>query len=148
MQRVRSLLSDRWSRIFLVGALVALIAALIVGVSDNPPGVVLAYLASAFLVSAFTTRWTRPRPFLMLVGWAILGFGVTAVLHNVFDALAQLGGGLPVIPALAGAVSVIAFFLAVLIAPAALIVGLAGAVVTGLRGRGSSPGRLSHHGTE
>jgi len=148
MQRVRSLLSDRWSRIFLVGALLALISALVVGVSDNPPGVILAYLASACLVSAFTTQWTGPRPFLMLVGWAILGFGVTAVLHNVFDTLAQLGDGLPVVPAVAGAVSVIAFFLAVLIAPAALIVGLGGAVMTWLRRRGSWSGRLSHHGTE
>lgn len=148
MQRVRSLLSERWSRIFLVCALIALAAALLVGVSDNPPGVILAYAASVCLVSAFTPRWRRARPFLLLAGWAILGFVVSAVLHNVFDALAQLAGGLPVIPALAAAVSGIAFLLAVLIAPSALVVGLAGAIKSWLGGTGSAPSRLSHHGTE
>jgi hypothetical protein len=148
MQRVGSLLSERWSRIFLAGASVALIAALVVGVSDNPPGVMLAYLASACLVAAFTTRWRRPRPFLMLAGWGIVGFVVSAVLHNVFDALAQLGGALPVVPSLAVGVGVTFFFLAVLVAPAAVIVGLVGALRSWLQGKGTAAGELSHHGRE
>lgn len=131
--------SDRRSRIVLLGALAALIAALIVGISDNPPGIILAYAACFGGIAALTTGWNRPRPFLILAVLAVAGFVVFALLHNAFYALADVGSGLPVVPSVASALSVVAFFLAVLVCPAALVVGLAGALKTWLQRRRPAP---------
>lgn len=103
--------------------------ALAVGIDDNPPGIFLMMLAAMALVFAVVHPWQEPRRFVQLSIAALAGFVAGAVLSNVFEYLATLAVG----PALASVFGVIGgafFLLAVVICPAALVVGLIGAVVT------------------
>ena len=92
--------------------------AVAVGVDDNLPGVTCAYLSAVALVLAFVHPWRTPRRFLILTGATILVFVVSVILSNVFEAVGfALGGG-------------VFFIIAVMLCPAALLVGLIGAAVT------------------
>lgn len=123
-----------------IGLLFALAGA-IVGVSDNPPGIALAFGSAGALVLAFTHPWRTFGPWFRLFVASLLGFVASALLHNVFEALA----GLPATPGLLRApfnvFGVIFFLLAVLAAPPAIVIGVIGMVVTAA----SRLGR-SHHG--
>jgi hypothetical protein len=115
------------------GALV--LAALLVGVSDNPPGLVLVAAASVALVVAAVHPWRLPKPFVSLFVSAIIGFVMLVVLHNLLDGVAglmPLGNWLR-IPV--QAIGVTAFLLAIFVAPAAVLVGAGGAVIMFIRSR-------------
>jgi hypothetical protein len=117
------------------GALV--LAGLLVGVSDNPPGVVLVSLASVAIVAAAVHPWRAPKPFAALLVASILGFIVLAGLHNLLDGVAGLMSEGNVLRLLVQGVGVAAFLLAVLVLPAAVLVGAGGAIVMFLRDRWS-----------
>jgi hypothetical protein len=102
-------------------------AALVVGISDNIPGIVLMYLAALALVLAFVHPWRSPKQFLWLCAAAIVTFLVTAVLENAFEVGATLVSG-QVLQGLLGAIGATFFIIATVICPAALLVGLGGAI--------------------
>jgi hypothetical protein len=72
----------------LAAGCVFLAAALVIGIGDNPPGLVLVYLAVSAWIVAFAHRWRRVKSFLILLVASLFGFPLFAVLHNVFYALA------------------------------------------------------------
>jgi hypothetical protein len=115
------------------GALV--LAGLLVGVSDNPPGLLLMGLASVAVVVAAVHPWRAPKPFVMLCLASILGFVVLAVLHNLLDGVAGLMAEGNVVRLLAQGVGVAAFLVAILVLPAAVLVGAGGALVMFIRDR-------------
>jgi hypothetical protein len=115
----------------MAGALV--LAALVVGVSDNPPGLVLVGLASVAVVAAAVHPWRTPKPFVMLLIGSILGFVVLVVLHNLLEGAAGLLSEGNVLRLLVQGVGVAAFLLAILVLPAAVLVGAGGAIVMFLR---------------
>ncbi|HZD06206.1 MAG TPA: hypothetical protein VE173_14950, partial [Longimicrobiales bacterium] len=125
MEWFRARLSNRWSRLFLAVGVLALVAALVAGIADNVVGLVLVNVACFGVVAALTTGWTRPRPFLLLAGAAVVGFPVFVLLHNVFYAVGLAAGGVPLVPAVFDILGGAAFVLAVLVCPASLIVGAA-----------------------
>lgn len=135
MEWLRSRLSNRWSRLFLASGAVALAAALLVGIADNLPGLILVNVACFGVVAALTAPWRSPRPFLLLAAGAVVGFPVFVLLHNAFYALGLATGGVPLLPAVADVLGAVAFVLAVLVCPAGLIVGAAGALAAWRRGR-------------
>ena len=112
------------------------IAAAAVGVDDNPPGVLLAFLAATAFVLAFVHPWRTAKKFVLLLLAAVLGFLLYIALNIVLDIAAQD-------PATAGALqdllqSPVVEALSVIIAilcPAAFIVGAVGAVVMFVRNR-------------
>ncbi len=98
------------------GVLLAL--AVLLGISDNPPGITLLYTSALVFVLAFTRGLRTARQFLLLSlvsVLALLAFVPLAILGDVSDngVLNLLGVG--------------AFLAALVLCPAALIVGLAGA---------------------
>jgi len=109
--------------------------AMIIGISDNPPGLALLVLSALLLVAAFVHNWRRPRPFIKLAVFSLLGFPVFVILHNAFYAFGELSKDLPLLPGLFEALHVAGFMIALIVCPAGLIVGLIGAAVTWLRGR-------------
>jgi hypothetical protein len=111
------------------------LAGLLVGVSDNPPGIVLVSLASVAIVAAAVHSWRAPRPFVVLLVASILGCVVLVVLHNLLHGVAGLMSEGNVLRLLAQGAGVAAFLLAVLILPAAVLVGAAGAIVMFFRDR-------------
>ena len=112
------------------------IAAAAVGVDDNPPGVLLAFLAATAFVLAFVHPWRTAKKFVLLLLASVLGFLLYIALNIVLDIAAQD-------PATAGALqyllqSPVVEALSVIIAilcPAVFIVGAVGAVVMFVRNR-------------
>jgi hypothetical protein len=116
------------------------IAASVIGISDNPPGLVLAFLSASAFVLVFVHPWRTSKQFRYLIYVSGLGFIVFAVLHNVFEAIASKLGGSGLVCGLLNGVGVVFFLIAILLCPPGLLVGIVGAVIMASRGRHSPPG--------
>ncbi len=121
----------RWwtTIIFLFIGAVALIAAFLVGVADNLPGLVLVYVAVTAFMLALVHTWRSVKRFLILLGAALLGFPLAVVLHNLFYALAELASDFAGLVQVLGLLEVLFFLVAVVISPPGALVGAAGAAV-------------------
>jgi len=115
-------------------------AAAIVGISDNPPGLILTYLSAITLVVAFVHPWKASQQFRRLLYASGLGFIVFVILHNVFDALAAAAGASGLVGDLLEIAGAAFFVVATLLCPPGLLVGAVGAVVMSMRERHSRPG--------
>ena len=110
------------------------IGAILVGVSDNLPGIVLCYLAAITLIVAVTRTWKRTKMFLILLGTSVGGFIVFVVLHNVFYGLTILTSHISALSHLLEVFHVAFFIIAVFLCPAAFLVGVIGSIVLAIRG--------------
>jgi len=104
------------------------ISAIVVGVSDNIPGIVLCYLASIVLAVAPTRTWRKTKRFLILVVASVIGFFVFVILHNAFYALAILTNHIAALSHLMEAFDAIFFIIAVFLCPATFLVGAVGSI--------------------
>jgi hypothetical protein len=129
-------------RTFILVAACGLLAitAAAVGIDDNFPGVLLAYLSASAFILAFVHPWRSSRQFRYLIYVAGLGFIIFAVLHNVFEAVASKPGVSGLIPGLLNGIGGAFFIVAVLLCPPALLVGIVGAVIMYRRERHLTPG--------
>ncbi|MFN8548254.1 MAG: hypothetical protein U0527_09920 [Candidatus Eisenbacteria bacterium] len=109
------------------------LAAGIVGISDNPPGIALAFLAAGAFVAAFVHPWRSVRPFAVLLGITVGSFVVLVLVHNFGEALATLARTPTLLRVPLNGVSVVAFLLAVLICPPTLVVSLLGLLIMSVR---------------
>jgi hypothetical protein len=120
-------------RLPLIGCAVTLLAAaLVVGISDNPPGLLLALGSSICVVLALTAGWRHPRRHLYIFLGSLLAFALTAVLHNVFEAAASVAGA-PWLKAAGEAIGVAFFLVAIFLCPAGMVVGAAGGIASMFR---------------
>jgi len=120
----------------LAGVFCALvISAILVGVSDNMPGIVLCYLAAITVIVAVTRTWKRTRMFLILLGASVGGFIVFVVLHNLFYALTILTSHITALSHVMEVFHVAFFIIAVFLCPAAFLVGVVGSIVLAIKGR-------------
>ena len=110
-------------------------AALWVGISDNPPGIALLYGAGATLVLAGTHQWRNPKSFVVLLGASAIGFVLSVLIHNFSEVGAERIAHLPVLAAVLTAISVVSFFLAVIVCPMGGLVGTVGGIATLFTGR-------------
>ena len=113
-------------------AAVLLGAALVVGISDNPPGVLLAFLSSIALVTALAVGLRTKRQFEILLLASLLLFVGAAVLHNVFEAAASVAGA-AWLKAAGEVIGVTFFLVAIFLCPAGIVVGLIGLIVKAWR---------------
>ena len=111
-------------------------AAVVFGVDDNPPGVLLAFLAAVTFILAFAHPWRTARKFLYLLLAAIIGIVLFIALNIITDTIAQ-NPGAPVAlldlldsPAYEVPTTVFAILL-----PAAFLVGAVGSLVMFIRNR-------------
>jgi len=125
----------RTTVVFLAIAAVLAAAAGVVGISDNPPGILLAYGAAAALVVAFVHPWRTSRQFRYFFYTSFVGFFVLVVVHNVFEVVAGRMGGPGFVVAVLQGIQVAAFLIAILICPPALVIGAVGAVIMWIRNR-------------
>ena len=122
--------------LILAGIFCALVVnAIVVGVSDNIPGVVLCYLATVTLIVAPIRTWRKTKRFLILLVAAVIGFFVFVFLHNAFYALTILTSHIAALSHLLEAFHVVSFIIAVFLCPAAFLVGAVGSIVCAIRGR-------------
>jgi hypothetical protein len=121
--------------IFLAVCCVAGIAAGVVGISDNPPGILLAFLAATSFVLAFVHPWRTAEQFWRLLYASALGIVIFAILHNLCEALASKLAAAGAFQIVLEGISVAAFLLAVLVCPPAIVVGTVGSIVMFIRHR-------------
>jgi len=110
----------------------SLIAAFIVGISDNMPGLALCYIAAISIMLAFVHTWRKVKLFLLLLGASLVGFAVFVVLHNVFYALGQIAADIIVLKQFLEFSHAIFFIVAILVCPAGFLIGVVGSVVTAI----------------
>ena len=111
------------------------IAAAAIGIDDNLPGILSAFLAAAALILAFVHPWRASRQFMRLLYASVLGFIVFGLLHNVFEGIASNLGGSGLVLDLLNGAGAFFFLIAVLVCPAGLLVGAVGAAVMSIRNR-------------
>jgi hypothetical protein len=122
------------SALLLVSCGLLAIAAARLGISDNPPGIVVAFLSIAAFVTALVHSWRRARPFWLLAGGSLAALAVLSVFTIAFDILAtKVGPG----GFLAGVLHALSFgcMLAAMVCPSALVVGAVGGLVMLVRER-------------
>ena len=112
------------------------IAAARVGIDDNLPGVLLAFLAATAFVLAFVHPWRTAKKFTFLLLASVLGFVLYIILNIILDTAVQdpaTVGGLQDLlqSSVVDAVSIIIAMLC----PAAFIVGAVGSVAMFMRNR-------------
>ena len=110
----------------LATGVILIVAALVIGISDNPPGVGLAYLGFSFLCFIMIHQWRSARDFGTMLAVSIISFPVMVLLHNIFDTINTQMGSIPVFNQLLGGFSVIFFVGGVVLAPAVALVGIVG----------------------
>ena len=95
---LRDIKTIQWALIS-IGLILAITAA-VLGVADNPPGIILLYLALICLAGAWMWDLPAPRDYWIILLISLGAFPVGVVLHNLFYALAILVEGIPFLVAL------------------------------------------------
>jgi uncharacterized membrane protein (UPF0136 family) len=112
------------------------IAARVVGINDNLPGILLAFLAATAFVLAFVHPWRTARNFIFLLLASILGFALFVILNIIIDTAAQNPANTGALQDLLQSPAIDAFSIIIaMICPAAFIVGAVGSVVMFIRNR-------------
>jgi len=106
------------------GGGILLVTGLSMGISDNPPAILLVYIGLALLVVSLIHHWRTPGKFGTLFAVAVIGFPVLVLIHNIFETLNTNLGYIPVLSQLFSGLSVIGFIAAVLITPAVAAVAM------------------------
>ncbi len=117
------------SLILFAAGILLMIAANIVGIPDNPPGIILAYISIAVIILAFVHHWTVRKKFSVLLIASIIGFPVFAILHNLFYALATGAEDIVVVKQIFEILDVTSFLAAIFVCPMGIIVGATGCII-------------------
>jgi len=112
------------------------IAAVVVGIDDNLPGILLAFLAATAFVLAFVHPWRTARKFMFLLLASILGFVLFIILNIILDTVAQNPANTGTLQDLlqSPAIAAVSIIIA-MICSAAFIVGAVGSVAMFIRSR-------------
>jgi hypothetical protein len=116
-----NILKQKKTYIYLVLSAISMIAAMIVSISDNLPGIVLSFISSILFVFAFTHNWKQAKLYVILLISSVFGFVIFAVLHNVFE---FIGKG-----TFWEAIGGFFFLLAIFLCPAGIIIGGIGSLI-------------------
>jgi hypothetical protein len=111
-----------------LGAVLAL-AAVIVGIGDNPPGILLLFLAATTFILAFTHAWQTARQYRRLLYASVPTMPLLVILHELFETLGAGAGRPTVTGRLLESAGDAFFFLAVFLCPVAILVALFGALL-------------------
>ena len=121
--------------VFLTLCGLSTIGAAVLGIDDNPPGILLAYLAAFAFILAFAHSWQTARSFVLLLLVSVIGLVLFVILNNLFAAVAHNPATVGTFQKLMQALAVSAFFLGTLIFPAGFIVGVVGSIAMFIRSR-------------
>ena len=112
------------------------IAAATVGIDDNLPGVLLAFLAATAFVIAFVHPWRTARKFIFLLLASVLGFIFYIILNIVLDTAFQDSATAGALQDLLQSSVADAFSIIIaMVCSAAFVVGAVGSVVMFMRNR-------------
>jgi len=115
--------------IWITRSCVSLTVAFLIGISDNPLGLLLCYVAATALILAFVYPWRRVKKFLILAGASLIGFPIFVILHNLFYGLGEIARGIIVLEHVLGFLHAAFFIVAVMVCPPGFLIGAVGSVV-------------------
>lgn len=122
--------------IFLVTCGLLAIASVVVGIDENPPGILLALLAAVTFVLAFSHPWRTARKFMFLLLAALLGFVLFIIVSIVSDSIVQNPASSDALQNLIQSpVNEALSIISAMLCSAAFLVGVVGAVVMFIRSR-------------
>ena len=125
--------------IFLVTCGLLAIASVVVGIDDNPPGVLLAYLAATAFILAFSHPWRTARKFMFLLLASVLGFILFIILSMISDSIVQNPASSDTLKKLIESpVNEALSIIFTMLCSAAFLVGVVGAVIMFIRNRRQS----------
>ena len=112
------------------------IAAVVVGIDDNLPGILLAFLAATAFVLAFVHPWRTARKFMFLLLGSLLGFVLFIILNIILDTVAQNPANTGTLQDLlqSPAIDAVSIIIA-MVCSATFIVGAVGSVAMFIRNR-------------
>lgn len=116
--------------ILLGSGVLMILLAMLIGVSDNPPGIAVLFTGMILTFLAFVHYWRSAKAYLWLMLFSLLGGVVFAVLHNLLDALSVSLADISFLPNVIEVFSAMCFLIAVLVCPVGLVVGFLGALLT------------------
>jgi cytochrome b561 len=132
--------------ILLAACCVSAIAAVSVGIADNPPGLLLALVAASAFVLAWVHPWRTARKFRYLFYGSFLGLVGFAILAAVVDVYVGkwVSANAPALRGPLEGFGTVAFVVALSLFPPAFVIGLVGWIVMAKRNRpretaGSAP---------
>ena len=112
------------------------IAAVVVGIDENLPGILLAFLAATAFVLAFVHPWRTARKFMFLLLASILGIVLFIILNIILDTVAQNPANTGTLQDLLQSPVIDAFIIIIaMICFAAFFVGAVGSVAMFIRNR-------------
>jgi hypothetical protein len=112
------------------------IAAFAIGIDDNLPGILLAFLAAISFILAFVHPWRTAKKFMFLLLASVLGFVLYIILNIILDTVTQNPATSGTLQDLMQSPAIDALNLIIaMICPAAFIVGAVGSVATFIRSR-------------
>lgn len=107
---------------------ILLLTAFVVGIEDNPLGIALLFIAITALIFAFIHTWDKSKNYLILLLVSVIGFVISVLFHNLFDAFAGMNSETIIIHNIFIFFSVLFFFLGVIIFPVTAFVGIIGSI--------------------
>jgi tellurite resistance protein TehA-like permease len=117
------------SIMFLITGIILTTVALLIGISDHLPGIILLLLGILMLVLAIVHHWRKAKSYQVLLVVSAIAFPVSAILHNLFEAAGEYFSDITMLSRIFKALGVTFFFLAVIICPVAILIGLTGLIV-------------------
>jgi len=118
-------------------SIVFIFFALIIGIDDNPPGILLIYLGSFALILTFIHHWRESKKFLILFVLSIFGAIIFGILHNLFDGLQIMTGEIIVLSQILVFLSVTSFLIALIVCPSGMLIGAFGSIAFYFKNRKS-----------
>jgi uncharacterized membrane protein (UPF0136 family) len=110
------------------------IAAVFVGIDDNLPGILLAFLAATAFVLVFVHPWRTTRKFMFLLLVSVLGFVLFVILNIIIDSVIQNPATSGALQDLIQSPAIDAFSIIIaMICSAAFIVGAVGSAAMFIR---------------
>ena len=122
---MKAILINKNTYVYLGLSVIAMILAMIITISDNPPGIILGFLSGIFFIMAFTHTLKKSKSYLLLTLGAIVSFIIFVILHNFLD---YFGKG-TFIEAIGAFFFLAAFFLCI----PGLIIGIVGSIIKAIK---------------
>ena len=110
------------------------VAAFLIGISDNIPGIILLVVAISTAFGIWVWNWHYPRKFWILLGAALLSFPVGVILHNLFYALGSEVNEFKILAGALGIFEVVFFIIAVFFTGPAALTALIGGIIVSWKG--------------
>ncbi len=111
-------------------------ASVVIGIDDNPPGVLLAFLAAIAFILSFCHPWRTARKFIFLLLASLLGLFLFVILSIISDSIVQNPKSSVTLQNLlqSPAIEALSVIFAMLCS-AAFFVGIVGSIVMFIRNR-------------